>query len=192
MGIKIGPRSLSPSIHARIEEAAALGVRAYFYPHEVAEILAVSELDYRQLRRLREAVATVPSVARGWARFSLADVAAVQIGLNLSGGIGRLARGSRLSVAPVEAACSALRAIGYACPVLQVDMIRVGSRILAQIDGNFVDPLNGQTVMSGLSGALTETLQTTRTFLASRGFGDDVWASFAEDLREIEETKFNS
>lgn len=122
----------------------------YLFPGEVAEMLGCRDIDYRQLRRLFRLVRTqagAPVRDGKWARFTLKDVAALRVALDLSGGSSALERGKHLQVAPLEHACRALRAQGVSNPLLDVPMKRSGTVVFAEIDGVLFDPLNGQLTL---------------------------------------------
>lgn len=121
----------------------------YFFPREVADILGVPEIDYRQLRalfklaRLQAGDPVLPADHR-WSRYTLRDVAAVQEALRLAGGSVALRPGRRLRLRPVESAVIGLMRMGVRDPLLEVPLERYGSTIVATIGGDLLDPTSGQ------------------------------------------------
>jgi hypothetical protein len=123
----------------------------YFFPGEVARMLGVPGIDYYQLRRLftlvREQGGGTPN--EGWSRYTLTDIAALQVVLELCGGKEAVQPGRRLRIKRVRQACQALRDQGVANPLLEVRLHRDPGRerILAEIGGTVFDPVSGQTVL---------------------------------------------
>lgn len=122
----------------------------YLFPGEVAELLGCGDIDYHQLRRLFRLVraqAGGSARPRKWARYTLKDVAALRLALDLCGGVEALAHGKHLHIAPLERACEALRRQGVANPLLDVPLHRTGTVVIAEINGVLFDPTTGQTTL---------------------------------------------
>ncbi len=127
-----------------------LAGEGYLFPGEVAEMLGCQKIDYHQLRRLFRLVraqAAAPVRERKWARFTLKDIAALRIALDLCGGVPALEEGRRLAITPLERACEALRGQGVGNPLLDVPMTRQGTVVFAEINGLLFDPVNGQLTL---------------------------------------------
>ena len=123
---------------------------AEFFPGEAARLLGLGMIDYAQLRelfRLARVARGDEGIGRGWSRFSLADLAAVEILVELGGGREALAEGRRLVLGDVQATCVALRLMGFDDPLLQVPLARDGRRILARVDAFVLEPRTGQLVL---------------------------------------------
>jgi hypothetical protein len=135
----------------------------YFYPREVAEILGCPEIDYYQLRRLFELARAQSGrpPAVGWGRYTLTDIAAVRVALDLAGGKPALAAGRRLQIAPVARACEALVAMGVREPLLEVPMFRQGRNVFAVVGGGLIDPVTGQIVLREVFQAAKNLLDRT-------------------------------
>jgi hypothetical protein len=124
----------------------------YFHPREVADILGCPKIDYAQLRRLFKLArlqtgGPVADSDHRWSRYTLRDIAAVEVALRLSGGPESLDLGRRLRVAPVEAAVRSLLDRGIRDPLLEVPMERHGAVIVAAVAGDIIDPTTGQLVL---------------------------------------------
>jgi hypothetical protein len=125
-----------------------------FYPGEVVRLLGLAGTDYSQIRRLFRLARTLrgeecPSTT--WARFTLADLAAVEVLVSLGGGRDALLERRRLILGRVDSACTALIAMGFDNPLLQVPLARDGRRIIARIDGCVFEPVSGQLVIEETS-----------------------------------------
>lgn len=123
---------------------------AEFFPGEAARLLGLASIDYAQLRelfRIARAVRGSEDIGRGWARFSLADLAAIEVLVDLGGGREALAEGRRLVHGDVEATCVALRRMGFGDPLLEVPLTREGRRILARVNAFVLEPTTGQLVL---------------------------------------------
>jgi hypothetical protein len=130
----------------------------------VAEIVGCTELDYYQLRRLFRLVryqAGREVTDSRWARYSLRDIAALRVVIELAGGRAAMRRGRRLQLAAIEGACAALIAAGVTEPLLEVPLVRQGRAVFAVINGSIIDPTNGQTV-------LREAFESAAAWLADR------------------------
>jgi hypothetical protein len=124
---------------------------AVFFPGEVARLLGLRGVDYAQLRQLFVLARTLRGEdrpGRGWARFTLADLAATEVLVALGGGRDALATNRRLVLGEVEGACQALRRLGFDNPLLQVPMARQGRQILARVGSHVIDPRSGQLALS--------------------------------------------
>lgn len=121
----------------------------YFFPGEVRAMLGLGDIDYQQMRRLfsliREQAGS--STEDGWSRYSLTDVAALKVLVELCGGTDALAPNRRLRIECVRRACLALRDLGVDNPLLDVPMERSGNRVFVVLRGSIVDPVNGQTAL---------------------------------------------
>jgi hypothetical protein len=127
---------------------------AEFFPGEVVRLLGLDGIDYSQLRQLyllARRVAGAPDPGRGWSRFTLADLAAVEVLVGLGGGRERLVLGRRLVLAHIEQTCVALAALGFGSPLLQVPLSREGRRVLAKIDSYVFEPTTGQLVIDDVT-----------------------------------------
>lgn len=145
-----------------LDRVRDLPADGYFFPNEVAHMLRIVDIDYHQLRRLfrlvREQSGT--TLNTGWSRYTLTDIAAVEVAIRLCGGKDKLGRGRRLRIKPVQDACMALHQQGIANPLLDVPLARQGQRILAYVGGTLYDPVTGQTA---LRAALPLTLMAAGT-----------------------------
>ena len=124
----------------------------FFHPREVAEIIGAPRIDYAQLRRLYRLArlqtgAPLDSTDRRWARYTLRDIAAVEVALRLAGGPDALEPGRRLMIKSVEDAVNGLLAMDVKDPLLEVRMERQGSVIVAAFAGDLIEPASGQLVM---------------------------------------------
>ncbi|MBN7535249.1 hypothetical protein I3U85_13715 [Mycobacteroides abscessus subsp. abscessus] len=134
----------------------------YFYPGEVAEMLGVRSIDYHQLRGLFHLIREQSGggeTTRGWSRYTLTDVAALRVALDLCGGADALQKGRHLRLGNLAAVCRALRAQGIANPLLDVQLRRQRSRVYAVIRGTMFDPLTGQTVLADTTTIVTRYVQ---------------------------------
>jgi hypothetical protein len=146
---------MADKVHRHREKPPAARIRsevpsAVFFPGEVARLLGLEGVDYAQLRQLFVLTHTLrgePEPGRGWSRFTLADLAATEVLVDLGGGREALARGRRLVFGDVERACDALRAMGFDNPLLQVPMARHGRRILARVGSHVIEPTSGQMAL---------------------------------------------
>lgn len=124
----------------------------FFHPREVAEIIGSPRIDYAQLRRLYRLArlqtgTPLDSNDRRWARYTLRDIAAVEVALELAGGAAALEPGRRLMIKSVEDAVNGLLTMGVKDPLLEVRMERQGSVIVAAFAGDLVEPASGQLVI---------------------------------------------
>lgn len=121
--------------------------RAIFFPNEVAHALAIRTIDYAQLRSFYRIIRD-PDGTRGlppgWSRYTLTDMAALVVALDLCGGRQALGPGRHLVVDRLRRACRMLYGQGFPQPLLNVKMVREGRAILVDLDGMLLDPLSGQ------------------------------------------------
>jgi hypothetical protein len=162
----------------------------YLFPGEVAELLDCGDIDYHQLRRLFRLVRTQAGVqvrTRKWARYTLKDVAALRIALELCGGSDALARGKHLQMAALEHACTALRVQGVANPLLDVPLHRMGAIIVAEINGVLFDPTSGQTTLRDSRDRLQQYLDDQLVQLddEANGLTRDQMAAARAERRDV-------
>ena len=159
---------------------------AEFFPGEAARLLGLGAIDYAQLRelfRLARLARGSASTGRGWSRFSLADLAAVEVLVELGGGREALEEGRRLVLGDIEATCVALRRMGFDDPLLQIPLARDGRRILARVNAFVFEPTSGQLV-------LETTWQHVETFLEDRAISSrEVRKAISEERRRSRPTK---
>ena len=138
-------RERAPRARLRSDLAAA-----EFFPGEVARLLGLEGVDYAQLRdlhRIGRRARGLATPGRKWARYTLADLAAVEVLVTLGGGRDALSKGRRLVLGDIVRTCDALRGLGFDNPLLQVPMARDGRRILARVNGFVLEPTTGQLVL---------------------------------------------
>lgn len=142
----------------------------YFFPREVAHLLGIEDIDYHQLRRLfrlvREQSGT--GLNSGWSRYTLTDIAAVKVVIELCGGPEALQPGRRLRIDCVAKACTALREQGIENPLLDVQLERQGDRIFANLSGTLFDPLTGQTALRAMLPNVLRVASSVETELPTR------------------------
>lgn len=128
-------------------------------------MLGLGAIDYAQLRRmLRIARASkgLSDPGRGWTRFTLADIAAIEILIDLGGGRSVLEQGRRLVLGDIKETCDALRRLGFEDPLLQVPLTREGRRIVATINGIRIEPVRGQLVLDAATAQVDAFLTARR------------------------------
>jgi hypothetical protein len=147
-----------------LDDAVAGG---FFFPGEVVRLLGLPEIDYSQLRRLYELSRRQAGepIRKGWARYTLTDLACIEAALEVCGGHDVLRPRRRLHLRELEAACLALRRRGFTNPLLQVPMRRHGKQVVAVVDGAILDPATGQLL-------LDETFDAANAWLSQVG-GED-------------------
>ena len=146
MGVQIGLRQAKPPALRHATES----VNEFFYASEAAQVLGVPEIEYRQLRKLVEVVRDGREMPeRAWARYSLADVAGLQIVIDLVGGPDAFRPGGRMRMRlqPVRDAIAALRSMGFPHPLIEVPLSLEGDRIVAHLQGVVIDPRTGQGLL---------------------------------------------
>lgn len=115
-------------------------------------MLGIDDVDYHQLRRLfrlvREQGGGAPN--DGWSRYTLTDIAALNIAIELCGGKHALQPGRHLQIEPLRKACRALRQQGIANPLLEVRLERQGRKVFADVGGTLFDPQTGQTALANM------------------------------------------
>lgn len=123
----------------------------YMFTGEFVSYMNLDNIDYNQVRRLLNLIRKQAGIAElakhQWARYTLLDIAAMERLLDLVGGRSALQPGRRLRLRGVSAALGALRARGFTNPLLQVNMAKVGSTVVAQVDGTIFDPISGQQLL---------------------------------------------
>jgi hypothetical protein len=123
-------------------------------------MLGLGHADYAQLRRLLKLVRSRKTPGRRWSRFTLREVAAVQVALRLAGGREALRPGRHLSIKPIEDTCRVLRLrYGLAEPLLQANLRREGSRIVATVRNVTFEPVTGQLLL-GVHGKICTFLRS--------------------------------
>lgn len=145
-------RPVAPNPRLRPAASNAGHDQGYFFPGEVARLLDLEDVDYHQLRRLlrlvRQQAAALPPPRGKWSRYTLRDVAALQVAVEVCGGRAALVAGRHLKIAPLERACAALRRQGVSNPLLDVPLTAHGRRVFALVDGTLVDPTSGQQALA--------------------------------------------
>lgn len=136
---------------------------AVFFPGEVARLLQLNNIDYDQLRRmwvLAHAARGEAVPSRRWARFTLRDLAATEVVVGLAGRRDRLATSRHLNFRGIAETCEALRVLGFDDPLIQVPMIRDGSRILAQVGEYVIVPTTNQMALDYASDMVEEYIKS--------------------------------
>jgi hypothetical protein len=157
-----------------------VAVEAVFFPGEAAKILGLKGVNYRQLRRLFDLVASGQPASRpgrslgarrrAWARFTFRDLLGVRMAVELAGGREVLvgSRG-RLLIRPVEQAVAAIRSVGgLRYPLLQATWGRVGSAIVAEVDGLVMEPRTRQLMIAEVVEAVAAHATATDSPLTAR------------------------
>lgn len=132
----------------------------YFYPNEAVRVLGVEHAEYRQLRALLALVRDLPEAELGnrWTRYGLADIAGLQVAIRLVGGPDAFRPGRRLRLAPLRAALTSLRKMGVTHPLIEVPLILVDGKVVAQVKGLIVDPVSGQGLLGHAHDLLRQSL----------------------------------
>lgn len=133
----------------RLKRVAAAG----FFPGEVARILGLKGVDYRQLRdmlRLAREVRGDAVEGTKWARYSFTDLCALRVIVDLFGGADQVRNGARLELQRLRATCMHLRKLGFANPLLQVKLTSANGSILAQADGVRFEAATGQLLLDSV------------------------------------------
>lgn len=133
--------------------------RWYFYAGEVARILKLDGLDYRQLRALfrivREQAGSATPDRGEWARFTFRDLVALRAALLLAGGEEALAPGRRLRLKDVAHICRRLReGLGIDSPLTEVAFRRRGKTVVARAQNLLLEPASGQLLIAEVQEAL--------------------------------------
>lgn len=165
--------------------------RGYFYAGEVARILKLEGMDYKQLRDLFEVVREQmgsPMTRDGkWSRFTFRDLVALKAALGLAGGKEALAPGRRLRVQDVRRICAQLRDLGLNNPLTEVAFRRRGRAVIAQVQGLLFEPASGQMLLTEVEEAVEQYLSENPQRLAGRR-GRELQARLEQDARELKET----
>ncbi|HYI62329.1 MAG TPA: hypothetical protein VEW93_11065 [Acidimicrobiales bacterium] len=117
------------------------------FPNEVASALSIRAIDYAQLRAFYRLVRDpdgTQGVPSGWSRYTITDMAALVVALDLCGGRGALAPGKHLVRSRLGRTCAALFRQGVDTPLLTTRLRRVGQSFLVDVDGVLLDPISGQ------------------------------------------------
>jgi hypothetical protein len=126
-------------------------------PSQVVGLLGLAGIRFDQLRRfhaMARASHGGPAPARSArSAYNLIDLAELAVIVDLTGGRDRLVMGKRLAVGNLAAACVALNDRGFVYPLLEVRLTRSGRTVHAVIDGDLINQINGQLVLSGVLGA---------------------------------------
>jgi hypothetical protein len=180
MGVQIGERQAKRPAKKHADLAGE-----FFYAAEAAEVLGVPGIEYRQLRDLVRVVRNgAPLEDAKWARYSLADVAGLQILIDLVGGPQVFQRGSamRMRLKPVEDALRALTEMGFSHPLIEVPLALEGKRIVAWIEGIIIDPKSGQAL-------LTRVEQQMRVKFRSSDREEEAIDRLRADLNQLRRTQ---
>jgi hypothetical protein len=149
------PRQPAERVHRDVSAAV-------FFPGEVARLLRLGNVEYDQLRKLfvlARVLRGEPHPGRRWSRFTLGDLAAIEVLVALGGGRPHLASGKRLVLGEVVQACRALREVGIENPLLQVPMVRIGRRVFARVEDYLVEPTTGQLALAHVGDCIAEFLE---------------------------------
>ena len=127
--------------------------QGYFFPGEVARVLAIDVIDYRQLRRFYKLIRAQSdhSVPEGWSRYTFTDIAALVVALEICGGLEALQPGSRLVLADLHKVCQRLVEQGIWNPLLRVGIGRRGRSLTITLDGMITEPDSGQLLMESMA-----------------------------------------
>lgn len=158
MGVIVSGRQAVHPADTRALEASP--AREFYYASEVVPLLGVERIDYHQLRVLLRIVRRAddqPEDSR-WLRFSLADVASLRIAIDLVGGTDAFSPGRRIRLSPLRDAVKALHDLGIQHPLIEVPLAIHGGRVIAQIQGQLVDPTSGQSVLGTVFDLMRDAL----------------------------------
>jgi hypothetical protein len=140
--------------------------KGQFFPGEVARMLKIESLDYRQLRSIYQLVreqAGHTYQPKEWARFSYDDIAAalevVRICIE-SRGLDTKVRFT-LVLLHLRKACLKLQGSGFTNPLLQLRLQLVEGRVIAEIDGATLDAETGQQLIDLAALRVTDFFATT-------------------------------
>lgn len=158
MGVRVEYRQAVHPANTTMPSGADMA--EYFYPNEAVRVLGVEHAEYRQMRALLALVRDLPEEELGnhWVRYGLADIAGLQVAIQLVGGPEAFRPGRRLRLAPLRAALAALRTMGVSHPLIEVPLILVDGKIVAQVKGLIVDPVSGQGLLGQVHDLLKQTL----------------------------------
>jgi hypothetical protein len=168
--------------------------RWHFYPGEVARILRLEGLDYRQLRMLfriiRQQAGSTDPLGRGWSRFTFRDLVALKTALLLAGGEEALAAGRRLRLQDLQEVCRRLREdLGLVSPLTEIAFRRRGRTIVAQVHGLLFEPLSGQLLLAEVESAVEDYLNEHPTNLTP-GEKEELRARLRSDVQEVRKATF--
>ena len=140
--------------------------KGQFFPGEVAQMLNVPSLDYRQLRNIYRLVriqAGHEFRPKEWARFSYEDIAGalevVRICVESQGLDTTMS--FRLALARLSKACRNLRRYGFSNPLLQVQLRIHDEQVIAELDGAVLDATTGQQLIDLADVRVSAFLETT-------------------------------
>src|SRR5437762_274536 len=109
-----------------------ISAEGLFFPGEVARILGLGEIDYRQLRELWNLVSgpNKKTLKKKWARYNFRDLVLIRNAIHLAGGPEALRLGRRLRVKQLSRVVELLRTdLGLPDPLTQIRLERFGSSI---------------------------------------------------------------
>jgi hypothetical protein len=140
--------------------------KGQFFPGEVARMLKIEGLDYRQLRAIYRLVRTQAGHEfrpKEWARFSYDDIAAALEVVRVCIESRKLntKNGFRLVLLHLDRACRNLNAYGFTNPLLQLHLQLVDGRIVAEIEGATLDAETGQQLIDLAALRVTDFFATT-------------------------------
>lgn len=145
---------MAPTIQTRKRRGAPRQVvsgTGFYYPGEVARILGLGDIDYRQLRELRGLVSSSDerTPKRKWGRYSYRDLVLVRNAIHLAGGPEALKLGRRLRIRQLSRVVDVLKTqFGLTDPLTQIRLEVLGSSIVAHISGARLDPMRSQYVFA--------------------------------------------
>lgn len=160
MGVQIGVRQAVHPARSLVESAQ----QEFFYAAEAVAVLGVEGIEYRQLRELLTVIrgSDQSTGARRWARYSLADIAALEIAIELVGGRAVFEPKRRMRIAALRRALKALRDAGFMNPLIEVPLERQGTRIVARLRGVLIDPTNGQAQLVEVERRMEQRVKEVR------------------------------
>jgi hypothetical protein len=161
------------------------GEDGYVFAGEAARILRCADLTYLQLRRIfdlaspRSPRVTTGRTRRGrtkgrgtpWARFRFEHLVSARIALSVLRAAPRRPSG-RLPIAQLEQVCARLRRPPYRLesPLLDAKLLWLGSSLVAEVRGEFVEPARGQQLLTSVTRAAAGYLRP-RGRKSSMGIG---------------------
>ena len=89
-------------------------------------------------------------------RVHVGDLVALRLAVELCGGRQALRTGRHMRIRELEAACDRLRQAGVERPLIQVELRRAGSSVVASVDGVVFRPFDGQLVIREVADGLGE------------------------------------
>jgi hypothetical protein len=164
--------------------------RGYFYAGEVARILKLEGVDYKQLRDLfevvREQAGSPISRDGSWSRFTFRDLVALKAAFLLAGGMDALAAGRRLRIQDVKRICIRLRELGLSNPLTEIAFRRRGKMVIAQVQGLLFEPGTGQMLLTEVEEAVERYFDENPARLVGRK-GRELKVRLQQDAREMKE-----